>query len=86
VFFNNAVGNLVIICAGSVPGYWVTVALVDTAGRKPIQIMGFVILTILFCVLGFAYQHLSSHGIFALNIFAQFFIQFGETIPLHTVA
>lgn len=81
VLFNNAVGNLVIVCAGTVPGYWFTVALCDTVGRKPIQIMGFVILTILFTVLGFAYHHLSSHAIFGIIVLAQFFIQFGKTIP-----
>jgi PHS family inorganic phosphate transporter-like MFS transporter len=81
VLFNNAVGNLIIVCARTVPGYWFTVALCDTVGRKPIQIMGFVILTILFTVLGFAYHHLSSHAIFAIIVLAQFFIQFGKTIP-----
>lgn len=34
---NNAVGNLILICAGSIPGYWVTVVTVDKWGRKPIQ-------------------------------------------------
>lgn len=80
VLFNNAVGNVIIVCAGSVPGYWVAVALVDTMGRKTIQIMGFIILIILFCILGFAYDQLGSHGIFALIVLAQFFIQFGELI------
>lgn len=78
VLMNNAVGNIIIVCAGTVPGYWVTVALVDRVGRKPIQIGGFIILTILFLVLGFAYKKLSSHAIFALIVLAQFFIQFGE--------
>ena len=56
---NAAVGNLIIVCAGSIPGYWVTVATVDTIGRKPIQLMGFVILTILFIIIGFAYHVVS---------------------------
>ncbi|KAJ9145213.1 Mfs phs inorganic phosphate transporter [Coniochaeta hoffmannii] len=77
VLFNNAVGNIIIVCAGTVPGYWFTVALCDVWGRKPIQIMGFVILIILFCILGFAYDKLGQSGIFALITLAQFFIQFG---------
>jgi PHS family inorganic phosphate transporter-like MFS transporter len=85
VLFNNAVGNWIIVCAGTVPGYWFTVALCDTIGRKPIQIGGFIILTILFTVHGFAYHHLSSHAIFAIIVLAQFFIQFGKTIPSSTV-
>ena len=53
IFRNAAVGNLIIVCAGAIPGYWVTVATVDTIGRKPIQLMGFILLTILFCIIGF---------------------------------
>jgi MFS transporter, PHS family, inorganic phosphate transporter len=44
--YDIAVGNLVITLAGAVPGYWVTVALVDRMGRKTIQMMGFIILTL----------------------------------------
>jgi PHS family inorganic phosphate transporter-like MFS transporter len=77
VFYNTAVGNLIIVCAGAIPGYWVTVATVDTIGRKPIQIMGFVVLTILFCIIGFAYHKLSEHGLLALYVLCQFFFNFG---------
>ena len=77
IFYNNAVGNLIIVCAGSIPGYWVTVALVDTVGRKPIQLMGFCLLTIIFVVIGFAYNKLNQHGLLALYVLAQFFFNFG---------
>jgi PHS family inorganic phosphate transporter-like MFS transporter len=79
VFYNTAVGNLILICAGAIPGYWVTVATVDTVGRKPIQLMGFIMLTIVFIVIGFAYDPLShSHnGLLALYVLAQFFFNFG---------
>lgn len=77
IFRNTAVGNLIIVCAGAIPGYWVTVATVDTIGRKPIQLMGFVILTVLFIVIGFAYHHLSEHALLALYVLAQFFFNFG---------
>ena len=77
IFHNTAVGNLIIVCAGAIPGYWVTVATVDTVGRKPIQIMGFTILTILFCIFGFAYNKISDHGLLALYVLAQFFFNFG---------
>ena len=80
LFYNNAVGNLIIICAGSIPGYWVTVATVDTLGRKPIQFMGFIILTMLFCVIGFAFHRLSSNGLLALFVLAQFFFNFGKPV------
>jgi PHS family inorganic phosphate transporter-like MFS transporter len=77
IFHKTAVGNLILVCAGAIPGYWVTVALVDTVGRKPIQYMGFVMLTILFCVIGFAFHKLSPHALLALYVLAQFFFNFG---------
>jgi PHS family inorganic phosphate transporter-like MFS transporter len=75
--YNLAVGNLIIVLAGAVPGYWVTVATVDTIGRKPIQLVGFSVLTLLFCVMGFAYHKISGHGLLALYVVAQFFFNFG---------
>ncbi|KAF2658114.1 MFS transporter [Lophiostoma macrostomum CBS 122681] len=77
IFFNQAVGNLIITCAGAIPGYWVTVATVDTIGRKPIQLVGFVILTAIFIVIGFAYHVLNGKALLALYVLAQFFFNFG---------
>jgi PHS family inorganic phosphate transporter-like MFS transporter len=74
---NNALGSLILVCAGAIPGYWLTVFTIDTIGRKPIQIIGFAILTILFCVIGFAYDTLSSGSLLALYILAQLFFNFG---------
>ncbi|KAL5365055.1 major facilitator superfamily domain-containing protein [Aspergillus floccosus] len=78
-FYRNAVGNLILICAGSIPGYWMTVATVDTLGRKPIQLGGFIILTIVFIVIGFGYEPLkhSHNGLLGLYVVAQFFFNFG---------
>lgn len=73
IFHRNALGNVIIVCAGAIPGYWVTVATVDTVGRKPIQFMGFIVLTILFCIIGFAYYSLSSNALLALYVLCQFF-------------
>ncbi|KAH8665716.1 putative inorganic phosphate transporter PHO84 [Tricladium varicosporioides] len=77
IFYRTAVGNLILVCAGAIPGYWVSVATIDTLGRKPIQIGGFAMLTILFIVIGFAYNHLSGHALLALYVLAQFFFNFG---------
>ncbi|TGO15293.1 hypothetical protein BTUL_0042g00640 [Botrytis tulipae] len=74
---NTAIGNLIIVCAGAIPGYWVTVATVDTIGRKPIQLMGFIVLTIVFIGMGFGYHKLSGHGLLGLYVVAQFFFNFG---------
>lgn len=75
--FNTAVGNMIIVLAGAVPGYWVSVATIDTLGRKPIQLGGFLILTVLFIVLGFGFNHIGSNGKLAIYVLAQFFFNFG---------
>ncbi|KAH7591637.1 Major facilitator superfamily (MFS) profile [Nakaseomyces glabratus] len=82
---DSAVGNLILICAGSLPGYWATVFTVDTIGRKPIQMMGFIILTALFCVIGFAYHKISDHGLLALYVICQFFQNFGPNVTTFIV-
>lgn len=83
--YNSAVGNLILICAGSLPGYWVSVATIDVIGRKPIQLMGFVILTILFCIIGFAYDKIGDHGLLALYVLCQFFFNFGPNVTTFIV-
>ncbi|RDI82445.1 hypothetical protein Vi05172_g7358 [Venturia inaequalis] len=77
ILYNLAAGNCILVVAGAIPGYWMTVATVDIVGRKPIQLMGFVCLTILFIVWGFAYKHLSGHAMLALYVLVQFFFNFG---------
>jgi PHS family inorganic phosphate transporter-like MFS transporter len=74
---NSALGLLILACAGSIPGYWLTVFTVDTLGRKSIQIIGFTLLTGIFCVIGFAYNILSSGAFLVLYILAQIFFNFG---------
>jgi PHS family inorganic phosphate transporter-like MFS transporter len=79
VLYNNAVGNLIIICAGAIPGYWFTVMTVDIIGRRTIQIAGFCILTMLFAIIGFQFHNLSSSSLLALYVLCQFFFNFGRT-------
>ncbi|KAF2691540.1 phosphate permease [Lentithecium fluviatile CBS 122367] len=74
---NTATGQIVLICAGAIPGYWMTVFTVDRLGRKPIQIGGFAILTVIFCVLGFAWRGLTKIHLLVLYVMAQFFFNFG---------
>jgi PHS family inorganic phosphate transporter-like MFS transporter len=49
---NVCVGNLILSAAGLIPGYWATFLFIDSWGRKPIQLMGFSALTILFVIMG----------------------------------
>ncbi|CAO3586500.1 unnamed protein product [Absidia cylindrospora] len=78
--FQTCVGNLIIQLLGSVPGYWISVFTIDRLGRKFIQIMGFVMLTIMFIILGFAYQPIldTSTALFiVLYTITQIFFNFG---------
>ncbi|CAG8435371.1 7404_t:CDS:2 [Ambispora gerdemannii] len=80
ILWNVAVGNIIITMLGTVPGYWFTVFLIDTLGRKFIQLMGFAILTVIFIVLGFGYNVLKEQSpTFFIILFsaAQFFQNFG---------
>jgi len=77
LLYNLAAGNCILICAGAIPGYWVTVATIDTIGRKPIQMLGFFFLTILFLVWGFDFFGLTPNSMFAIYVLSQFFFNFG---------
>jgi MFS transporter, PHS family, inorganic phosphate transporter len=73
----NAEGNLIIAVAGYVPGYFITIALIEILGRKWIQIQGFLVTSLMFGILAGAGSHLTSGGRFALIIIAQLFFNFG---------
>lgn len=75
--YNVCVGNIILTCAGAIPGYWFAVATLDTVGRKTLQIVGFALLTILFCIIGFAYHKLSGHALLALYVLCQLFENWG---------
>lgn len=49
---NLAKGNLILAAAGLLPGYWFSFLFIDSWGRRPIQLMGFTILTVLFLIMG----------------------------------
>ncbi|KAF8905025.1 phosphate transporter [Gymnopilus junonius] len=79
---NICIGNLILSAAGLIPGYWVTFLLVDSWGRKPIQLMGFTLLTILFVIMGFGFDKLTAtppakKAFVFLYCLANFFQNFG---------
>ncbi|KPV74856.1 uncharacterized protein RHOBADRAFT_53788 [Rhodotorula graminis WP1] len=61
--FNNAVGNIIVTCAGLIPGFWAAFALIDSWGRKPLQLTGFIGLTITLCCMGFGYDKLKENAV-----------------------
>ncbi|WRT64057.1 phosphate:H+ symporter [Kwoniella shivajii] len=60
--FNAAVGNVILAVGGLIPGYYLTFLFIDSWGRKPIQLMGFSVLTVIFVIMGFGYDKILSTG------------------------
>jgi PHS family inorganic phosphate transporter-like MFS transporter len=80
--YNVAVGNIILAVGGLIPGYYFSFLFIDSWGRKPIQLMGFILLTIIFCCMGFGYNAMlaTSAGKKAfvfLYCMANFFQNFG---------
>ncbi|KAF2262244.1 MFS general substrate transporter [Lojkania enalia] len=75
--YNIAAGNCILVCAGAIPGYWLAVATLDTVGRRPLQLVGFTLLTILFIIWGFAFHKISGHGQLAIYVLIQLFFNWG---------
>ncbi|QRV90022.1 Sugar (and other) transporter [Ceratobasidium sp. AG-Ba] len=80
---NVSVGNLILSAGGLIPGYWATFLFVDSWGRKPIQLMGFTLLTIIFVCMGFGYDKMihttaaAKKAFVFLYCMANFFQNFG---------
>ena len=87
--WNISLGNLIIALLGSVPGYWVTVFTIERLGRKPIQYIGFAVLTVLFAVLAFGYTWLLKNNIplfVVIYTLIQFFNNFGPNATTFVLA
>ncbi|KYK61383.1 phosphate permease [Drechmeria coniospora] len=83
--YNQAVGIIILTSAGSLPGYWTSIVSIDTVGRKPLQVFGFLLLTIIFCILGFRFSSLSEGAMLALYIIGQFLFNAGPNTTTFVV-
>jgi PHS family inorganic phosphate transporter-like MFS transporter len=75
---NGAIGNLVLVCAGAIPGSLLSMLLVDRWGRKPILMFGFAMTTLLLLILGSAFGQMGDGSRMALLTLCLFFFNFGE--------
>jgi MFS transporter, PHS family, inorganic phosphate transporter len=75
--YQTGVGNLVLSAGGLIPGHIAALLTIDQVGRRTLQISGFLILTILFGVIGFAWSTLSSQSLVTLFCLCNFFSNFG---------
>ncbi|EFJ21854.1 hypothetical protein SELMODRAFT_106380 [Selaginella moellendorffii] len=69
---------LIALCS-TVPGYWVTVLLIDKLGRFVIQLIGFFFMTVFMFALAVPYHYLKDHhtAFIVLYAFTFFFANFG---------
>lgn len=80
MLFKNAIGNIILALLGLIPGYWVCVFTIDHIGRKPIQITGFLLLTIILAIMAGFYNQIIEYSIawfVVIFTIAQFFLNFG---------
>ncbi|KAI9206020.1 major facilitator superfamily domain-containing protein [Polychytrium aggregatum] len=86
-YWQKTVGQVIIACMGTVPGYWVCVALIDRMGRKPIQYLGFAVITVCLLILAIAWDTIKNNTVAFCVVFtiAQFFFQFGPNTTTFVV-
>ncbi|CAK7208869.1 hypothetical protein SCUCBS95973_000258 [Sporothrix curviconia] len=77
VLHNTAVGNLIQVSAGYVPGYWVGIFLPDLLGHRRQQFLGSALVTVLYTVWAGVTTHTSTGGLITLYIMAQFVLNAG---------
>ncbi|KIW93958.1 phosphate:H+ symporter [Cladophialophora bantiana CBS 173.52] len=77
ILWNGAVGNLVLVVAGAIPGSICAILLVDRIGRKSIQVGGFAMITILLLILGSSFESMSDASRVAVFVLILFFVNFG---------
>ncbi|KAI0279763.1 major facilitator superfamily domain-containing protein [Russula aff. rugulosa BPL654] len=83
---NVVIGSLVICVAGLLPGYYATLFLIDVWGRKPIQFLGFAVLTVLLVILGKMTTHKDKAQAFvAFYCLANFFTNFGPNVTTFVI-
>ncbi|KAJ3110717.1 phosphate transporter [Phlyctochytrium bullatum] len=87
-FNSRAIGNIILAAAFTLPGYLLTVLLIDRVGRKPIQYLGFILLAALLALLALLWPTLvSDHPALFVAVFgaAQLFFQFGPNATTFVV-
>jgi PHS family inorganic phosphate transporter-like MFS transporter len=58
--FNTAIGDTILAGAFALPGYWIAVGLIDKAGRRLLQWVGFAVMAAAYIVLGVEYSFLKT--------------------------
>ncbi|XP_075512196.1 low affinity inorganic phosphate transporter 3-like [Primulina tabacum] len=85
--FRIAKAQTLIALCGTVPGYWFTVAFIDSMGRFAIQMMGFFFMTVFMFAIGIPYSHWRTHrvGFVVMYGLTFFFANFGPNATTFVV-
>ncbi|KAJ6566585.1 MFS general substrate transporter [Mycena capillaripes] len=75
--FKISTGNIIVTVLGFVPGYYATVLLIETLGRKWIQIQGFLLAALFLAILAGKFHTLSKPAFIVCFALLQFFFNFG---------
>ncbi|KAJ7624030.1 major facilitator superfamily domain-containing protein [Mycena polygramma] len=75
--FKISTGNIIITVLDFVPGYYATILLIETLGRKWIQIQGFLLAALFLAILAGKFHTLSKPAFVVCFAFLQFFFNFG---------
>jgi len=87
---NNIIYTMIIVSSALLPGYLASFLVIDSWGRKPLQLMGFTMLSILFLIMGFEFQELTQSTLklkilMSLYCFANFFQNFGPNVTTFVI-
>ncbi|KAF8876351.1 major facilitator superfamily domain-containing protein [Infundibulicybe gibba] len=92
VDLKNICGGNLVLSASLIPGYWASHLVIDSWGRKPIQLMGFSLLAIIFIAMGkLQFDKLIGHTTAKTNAFvflyclANFFQNFGPNVTTFVI-
>ncbi|OUM56229.1 hypothetical protein PIROE2DRAFT_21637 [Piromyces sp. E2] len=86
--WNKSIGNLIIAAIGTVPGYWVSVLLIEKIGRKPIQLMGFAVIGTCLTIIAIFFHKIINYSkilFFVIYIICQFFFNFGPNMTTFVI-
>ena len=85
--YNAVVGNLIVVCMGTAVGYWFTVFFIEIMGRKPIQFMGFGVITVCLLILAIFWNSIKTNGAAFITVYtiASFFFNFGPNATTFVV-
>lgn len=81
--FNVAVGNAILAGVFAVPGYWIAVGIVDRAGRKLLQWVGFTAMAVIYFIFAINYVGITADFMLFISLYGLSYL-FGNIGPNST--